>query len=108
MNCELCNKPLGWSPDPSKSAAANAASAPMPRICVKNWCLHGDESGYHYFCSTECANKYRFTFVSAMADKLRAALRQVSKDMHERSSRPCPTCRDVTAALGEPFGCEVR
>ena len=36
---------------------------------------------------------------------LEAALDVVSKDMHSVSSRPCETCRFVSNALGQPFGC---
>ena len=36
---------------------------------------------------------------------LLAALRALSSDMHQRSDRPCPTCRPITLLLGEPFGC---
>lgn len=39
------------------------------------------------------------------AERLRAALERVSRDMHNTSMRPCGTCREVTEALGEPFGC---
>lgn len=35
----------------------------------------------------------------------RAALRRISRDMHRTSRRPCATCREITEALGEPFGC---
>lgn len=42
------------------------------------------------------------------AHAMRAALRIVSQDMHVASTRPCDTCRMVTAALGEPFGCSAR
>jgi hypothetical protein len=37
--------------------------------------------------------------------ELRAALRLVSNDMHNTSTRPCNTCRQVGRALGQPFGC---
>lgn len=121
----------------------NAAAATTAGVWVKNWVLHGDDSGYHYFCRKECGNEHRkkqkplddlvnrlkterpwcydeagqqFVYVpqelgeaaAASIERLREALRQVSKDMHCVSSRPCPTCRNVTAAFGEPFGCEVR
>ena len=36
------------------------------------------------------------------------AVRLLSKDMHNASSRPCPTCMVVSKVLGEPFGCEAR
>ncbi len=36
---------------------------------------------------------------------LLSALRALSSDMHQRSDRPCPTCRPITLLLGEPFGC---
>lgn len=39
---------------------------------------------------------------------LREAVRVLNVDWHNRSERPCGTCRAVSAALGEPFGCEVR
>lgn len=34
-----------------------------------------------------------------------AALRALSSDMHQRSDRPCPTCRPISLLMGEPFGC---
>lgn len=37
--------------------------------------------------------------------KLKTALRDVSQDMHQTSTRPCGTCAAVTKALGESFGC---
>lgn len=36
---------------------------------------------------------------------LTAALEQLSIDMHQISSRPCPTCRAMSKALKKPFGC---
>jgi hypothetical protein len=33
------------------------------------------------------------------------ALRKMSRDMHRTSTRPCGTCSEITATLGEPFGC---
>lgn len=39
---------------------------------------------------------------------LKRAVRLLALDMHEASSRPCESCRIVSAALGEPFGCEIR
>lgn len=36
------------------------------------------------------------------------ALRCLSEDMHMSSSRPCATCRVVSAAIGKPFGCIVK
>ena len=29
----------------------------------------------------------------------------VSADMHTVSTRPCPTCRTLSKAIGKPFGC---
>lgn len=43
--------------------------------------------------------------VSGSVPMLKNALRLVSKDMHQVSRRPCPTCQMVSNALGEPFGC---
>jgi hypothetical protein len=47
---------------------------------------------------------------ATMVDLIRGAVlyeavKLVSKDMHQVSNRPCPTCQAVTNALGEPFGC---
>lgn len=42
------------------------------------------------------------------AHALRGALKVLSRDMHVVSTRPCDTCRMVSAALGEPFGCSAR
>jgi hypothetical protein len=36
---------------------------------------------------------------------LRDALALVSSDMHEAGLRPCGTCRSVSEAIGQPFGC---
>jgi len=38
---------------------------------------------------------------------LRVAVLALSRDMHGTSTRPCATCAAVTAALGEPFGCDA-
>ena len=38
-------------------------------------------------------------------EPLLAALRALSSDMHQRSDRPCSTCRAVSVAISEPFGC---
>ncbi len=35
-------------------------------------------------------------------------LRALSTDMHNTSTRPCKTCRDLTEKLGWPFGCYER
>ena len=35
-------------------------------------------------------------------------LRGLSIDMHMASTRPCETCRELTAKLGWPFGCYQR
>lgn len=40
--------------------------------------------------------------------RLKGAVRELSKDMHVGSGRPCPTCVMMTQALGEPFGCEQK
>ena len=33
-----------------------------------------------------------------------SVLRPLSSDMHQRSDRPCPTCRPISLLMGEPFG----
>ena len=38
-------------------------------------------------------------------EQLRAAFAAWEQDPHTYSKRPCGTCRQVTAALGTPFGC---
>lgn len=38
-------------------------------------------------------------------ERLIGALTEVSQDMHNTSTRPCGTCSQVTAILGEEFGC---
>ncbi|KKL19139.1 hypothetical protein LCGC14_2468450 [marine sediment metagenome] len=35
----------------------------------------------------------------------RAALNLFAVDQHRWSDRPCPTCRQITAMIGEPWGC---
>ena len=32
----------------------------------------------------------------------------IQADPHQWSTRPCATCRSVSAMAGEPFGCEKR
>ena len=39
------------------------------------------------------------------SEPLLAALWALSSDMHQRSDRPCSTCRAVSVAISEPFGC---
>lgn len=41
-------------------------------------------------------------------DKIYDLLRSLSADMHQGSTRPCKTCRDLTEKLGWPFGCYER
>jgi hypothetical protein len=36
---------------------------------------------------------------------LREAVKVLGVDMHVASTRPCSTCQALSAALGEPFGC---
>ncbi len=38
---------------------------------------------------------------------IRGALRGFGVDGHLYGSRPCATCAAMTAALGEPFGCDL-
>jgi hypothetical protein len=37
--------------------------------------------------------------------RLRGSLDAISLDMHQTSTRPCPTCKSISDTLGEPFGC---
>ncbi len=37
--------------------------------------------------------------------KLREAAKLLSTDMHYASMRPCRSCKAMTDALGEPYGC---
>jgi hypothetical protein len=32
-------------------------------------------------------------------------VRRLSRDWHNRSTRPCPTCDPISETIGEPFGC---
>jgi len=32
----------------------------------------------------------------------------LNEDGHQWSTRPCPTCRVITAVIGKPFGCDKR
>ncbi len=49
-----------------------------------------------------------FVFVGGGREaRLDAAIRSHIHDGHVYGSRPCETCRKVTAALGEPFGCDL-
>lgn len=36
---------------------------------------------------------------------LAEAIKVLSEDNHDWSTRPCATCKTISAALGEPFGC---
>jgi hypothetical protein len=42
---------------------------------------------------------------SDLSDGLATAIAELSVDMHQVSSRPCPTCRKMSKAIGRPFGC---
>lgn len=46
----------------------------------------------------------RDRFVSWYGD-LKAAVKDASVDMHHPSMRECPTCRPISVALREPWGC---
>ena len=54
------------------------------------------------------ADTERLMFAAAAIEDreaLRDWLRTLSVDMHQASTRPCPTCDPITKLLGEPFGC---
>ena len=36
---------------------------------------------------------------------MEAAMDLIQRDPHQWGTRPCQTCRAVTALLGKPFGC---
>ena len=40
-------------------------------------------------------------------NRLTDALKVLSIDMHQKSTRPCATCRTVTSLLGTDFGCDA-
>jgi len=48
------------------------------------------------------------TVIQAAANVLLdAVLRELQADPHQWSSRPCSTCRTISAIIGKPFGCYV-
>jgi DNA repair exonuclease SbcCD ATPase subunit len=47
-----------------------------------------------------CEARERLKELEAQLASLRAALEQHRVDLHEYSSRPCPTCRKSAEALG--------
>lgn len=51
--------------------------------------------------------KHRDECIQAAARVLaRAALNLLYADPHQWSTRPCPTCRAITAMIDEPYGCD--
>jgi len=40
-------------------------------------------------------------------NRLTDVLMVLSVDMHQRSTRPCPTCKPISSLLGVPFGCDA-
>jgi len=47
--------------------------------------------------------------ITAAAEMLvDAALRAIEADPHQWSTRPCQTCRTVSALVGRAFGCEKK
>lgn len=40
-------------------------------------------------------------------NRLTDALKVLSFDMHQKSTRPCPTCAPISSLLGAPFGCDA-
>ncbi len=40
-------------------------------------------------------------------DSAEIVARLIEADPHQWSTRPCPTCRTITAVLGRPFGCNA-
>lgn len=72
MKCECCNNKLKWEPsedvDPEDDAQRHrlAVEAKAAGVVVKNWAFVEDElTGFHYFCSTVCANGYYWGNIKA-------------------------------------------
>lgn len=61
---------------------------------------YGRNEGIGGFDPQACIN-----LLLTQNEALRDTLRLVSQDMHGTSTRPCDTCKQVTKAFGEPFGC---
>ena len=55
--CEICRKSL--SAEVLDSEVKTAVKARMAGGIVKNFILHGGDSGDHYFCSDGCKNIYK-------------------------------------------------
>ena len=67
----------------------------IARLEAENATLRED-----YWTQNECiANQH------AKIAQYKAAIDDLSHDMHTTSSRPCPTCCKMTVVLGVPFGC---
>lgn len=50
---------------------------------------------------------YRSVLLSTEFVTLGQVLNMIQADPHIWSSRPCPTCRTVSALAGRPFGCNT-
>lgn len=44
--------------------------------------------------------------IAGCSPALLDALRKLSMDMHNSSTRHCGTCKRITDLIGEPFGCD--
>lgn len=59
MICEQCGQRLSYAYNPAVSDGANAARAQRVGVIVKLFTLHGDNHGFRFFCSIECATNKR-------------------------------------------------
>jgi hypothetical protein len=57
LRCEECNVELPASREDNPHMTA--AKAKNAGVWVKNFIIHGDESGYHYFCCADHGKAWR-------------------------------------------------
>lgn len=58
MECECCGNDLPYDMDETLDDGANAARAKRAGVHVKNFAIMGDQSGFHYFCSSVCGQAW--------------------------------------------------
>jgi hypothetical protein len=108
-------------PGPDLSAASTALPAWQAWLDAKMTCGHvqryrtgpvgmTDEQWVRAECDEclICERESGLAAASKREEELRAALAELEKDSHQYQTRPCPTCRKVSAALGRAFGCDAK
>jgi hypothetical protein len=97
-NLKLADKWAGWAGEPSEAA----------RGCGNTDDERDEASNDAY---RECSKELRaLTPQSALdaVERRERAFELIEKDPHQWSSRPCPTCQEVSEIIGKPFGCSAK